>query len=511
MLSNNRIFLLLYFIFLPLAFYFYGHHLDSADIIQYFSLSEKYQRLSFYEAASAFWSPLLSWLLIPFRLIVDDNLLSFKILQSLVILGAYLQLISLSARLTGNFILRFYFLLFSLLVLFDYGFLCASPDLLYLFFLLCLLNLALKKEWKTMTALHFGALGALLYFSKSFGFVFFIALLFSLLLFRKKFAHIPARLLPVCAGVFLLLCAPWIAVISNKSGRLLFSGASEYNFRILSPQVNPNVFAEIKHPISEPHLQRPAGQYAVSAWEDPLSMPVPGASFSPAHHAKLAVRNVFSLAFYYFKLNHGSLLLLLLLLVLFVARSAPAEVMRAAFAPLLFCAITTSLYCFILTQQRYLIINEIMILLLIAMLLERVQAPVRKKSAAACFVISGVFAFFTFKKDFSSGFCTDWKKDEIVQRMSKEVKFIHAVSDKQDGDEGYALNTILCSFSGMKNYGMISLEDFDQYRNGVNKMDIKYLVVKGHNTIKREHYPFCTFLTYSPALGYSLYELKPER
>jgi hypothetical protein len=507
MFTNQRLFLLPYFVLLPIAFYLFGFHIDSADFIQYTSLSEAYAHLPVTQAANNFWSPLLSWLLIPFNFFLNDHLLSFKILQSILILLSYLQLIRLSSHYLGNFKIRFYFLFFSLLVLFDYGFLSGSPDLLYLTLLLFILTILHNENLRIKDFVVLGILGALLYYAKNFGFVFFSVLCVFMLLSRKKSAIAKPGMIFISLGIFLALCAPWICFISANTGYFLISGASEYNFRILGPQMNPDMFGDIMHPISFPHLQAPPNEFAVSAWQQPLGMRVPVRDFNFAYHFKLVARNYISVGYYYLSLNNGLLLGLLALFSFFRFKNNPVKIFTRAFLPLAFALITTVLYCFILTQQRYLIINEIVLLLLIGLLLENSPTNWKNKLLIFAFLSSSFFAFKTFKRDFDPAGAVNWKKNELVNYLRESDETKRLVSELKDGADGYTLACILGSFSNAQNYGMIKMQDFGKINSELKKHQVTYLLASGNNTIKSKDKPLCTFLAYSPELNYSLYRI----
>ena len=57
----------------------YKYHINT-DVPTYIAIAEKYATGNFHDAVNSFWSPLISWLMIPFILFGIDPLVAFKII-----------------------------------------------------------------------------------------------------------------------------------------------------------------------------------------------------------------------------------------------------------------------------------------------------------------------------------------------------------------------------------------------------------------------------------------------
>ena len=141
-----------------------------------------------------------------------------------------------------------------------------TPDLLFIGLVLYILNLlpgslyASAKRKQVLLAFA----GTLLFFTKSFGFPFFIVLtLFSALITGKKLSGIQRPLMTI--GVFLLMCLPWIVAISFQYGHPTISEAAAFN---MNSEVAPLPGKAVSLPILSGGLNAP-GENSLSAWETP--------------------------------------------------------------------------------------------------------------------------------------------------------------------------------------------------------------------------------------------------
>ena len=184
----EKIYLLFFLVGLLVVFYFTKNYVDSADLIQYLAISRTYSTLDAYAALNDFWSPMISWLIIPVTLFTDDELFSFKLLQSIFAFLAFVFLVRWSNLLSFSALIKSFFLFACGLFFLSCAFFNGSPDLLYLvlvFVLFFIFERSIKKG--KMLIIPISSAGALLYFTKGFGFVFFVVLvLLFFILFRRK-------------------------------------------------------------------------------------------------------------------------------------------------------------------------------------------------------------------------------------------------------------------------------------------------------------------------------------
>src|SRR5436190_23908726 len=84
---KSNFLLIIYLISAVLLYPFLKYYIDSADTLQYITIAKNYSAGNFTDAVNSFWSPLITWLLVPFVLLGTEPVFAFKILQ--IIIGAF--------------------------------------------------------------------------------------------------------------------------------------------------------------------------------------------------------------------------------------------------------------------------------------------------------------------------------------------------------------------------------------------------------------------------------------
>ena len=515
---ENKINILFYFFASGFIFYLTRNYVDSADLIQYLSLAEQYQKLSLFEVANDFWSPLLSWLIIPLNYFIKNNLFAFKALQWILVNIGYLMLVYQCKKFTFSNAEKI-LIHFSIGVLFlSYGVCNGSPDLLYLDILVFILLLVQIKEQSWLTVALIGTGGGFLYLTKSFGIVFFALFILADFVFLKEKTWLNFKRFFVILFFFGLVSCTWILFLSKKNQEFTYSGAAVYNFSIMNPKINPNVFGEIKHPIDTLHFKSPPNHISTSAWQEPNKFGLP--HWSPKnyikHYLKVIFKNIISLAYYYF--NSILFLSVSILLMLSTYRkrnnsttiSSP-QILKKVVNQLFFSEshlmiavkITTFLYLLILTQKRYLWINEVYLLTLILGTLEHLNTRIKQVFLLALFLMTLFSSTHELSPVFTSKLNTNWKTDPIVSALKKDNYSKKIVSDIQLGPEGYTVSCAISFESDIQNFGVCDPSQ-------LQKLDFKgYFISEGNSAINPAVHPFLTFMCYSPELNCSLYMVNP--
>lgn|GEM_PF-1237875 len=256
------------------------------DGVAYLSIAHDYARGYFHAALNAYWGPLLSWLLAPFWLIHRDPLVGEKLLDlvagGITITMTYLLLrrwrLSRSVQFT---------VLATLVPIVWYWTLPApvTPDGLVVAVFavyLWLLTKNFQRPW--LRALLLGIVIAIGFFTKAFMLPFFVV---HLLAYNAWHWHTESKdwrpfvaSVGISFGVAIVLIAPWAAALSSKYHAFTLSTAGSFNLRILDPQ-------QPGQPVSYRGLLPLPNTSALSAWEDPSSIPTPDwspiSSFSHLH------------------------------------------------------------------------------------------------------------------------------------------------------------------------------------------------------------------------------------
>jgi hypothetical protein len=270
-----------------IIFRWYNHQLNP-DATSYFTIAQKYAHFDFRHAVNGYWGPLLSWMLVPAVWLHLSLILAAKCLIALMAIAVmtivYWFLLSRKADKTLA-ILGSVLIGINLLGSIAWP---ISPDLLLAMFITIFAVLMITFVGRPHARLAgvIGAVGALMYFSKGFGFYLFLAIAggFALWQYRveKKFRPVVVRYLPM-AVVFMVLVVPYIAVISAKYGHLTISTVGSFDRNMFGP-----VAKGVDYPMQSQGPLAPPNDTAISVWEDPtlLTPLVPGSGWSPLKNRK---------------------------------------------------------------------------------------------------------------------------------------------------------------------------------------------------------------------------------
>lgn len=241
----------------------------TTDTPSYVSIAAKYSEGRIQEAVNWMWSPLISWLLVPFlRLGIEP-------LDAIKVLGLATGAVGLLAFRRIFRDLGFPETVQGLLALalapmfYAFGLTNPNPDLLVAVILIVYMQRVLARDFgaRRRDGVACGLLGALAYFAKAYAFPFFAVHFPLVSLWRHAGETDPRRRrdirLSLLLGLltFLSVCSPWIAALSAKYDRLTISAAGMYNFRLVHQSPTADFL--------EKGFAPPPDARALSAWEDP--------------------------------------------------------------------------------------------------------------------------------------------------------------------------------------------------------------------------------------------------
>ena len=249
----------------------YFKYVINADAVSYISIAQKYSNGDYLNAINGYWSPLWSWLLVPFILFGIEPLSAAHILSLMIGLLVIVQVNSLIDKVGISPLFKkiiLYLIGFNVL---DYALAVLTPDLLFVLFSLACLNALLDPSYlqNKYSGVKLGWMGAGIYLAKSFGFPFFISIFFitNLVFYLrddiKKTKRIVRGNFVLGMIVFSMLSLCWVCLISNKYQRVTISTAGSYNhfsgWDIRSNEDNRTAGS----------LTAPPNNTAISSWEDP--------------------------------------------------------------------------------------------------------------------------------------------------------------------------------------------------------------------------------------------------
>lgn len=261
--------------------YAYRYIVYMDDAISYLDIAENYLRGNFNAAISSYWSPLYSWLIALFFLVLRPEqgseivvLKAINFISFLFVILAFESLLngviswyaedessasegSGKLKISSQFIEVSAYLVF-IFVSFSIGAVWKdTPDLLMCGFLYAASSLTLtiwrgkKKRW---TGFLLGSALALGYLCKAV--MFPIALVYLFLVIIAPCERKPkAKILSAVAAAFLLLAAPYIATISYKNHRLMFSNTMQYNYALWVLRSAPFLHALLNRPADDKPIE----------------------------------------------------------------------------------------------------------------------------------------------------------------------------------------------------------------------------------------------------------------
>ncbi len=239
----------------------YYQYQINPDGIQYIGIAKGYMTGAFYKVISAYYGPLLSWLMIPFLFFAKtpvSTLYSTKLLSLTLGFFTIIGLRQLSYRFKMEEVVRTVVLFTAIPVVLYFALSVITPDLLMVCVLVYYLAVIFDPDYpsKLSHGVICGLLGVLAYLTKSYGFTFFIAsflVLNVLHYFRNSPKEMRKKVLKnLILGftVFLAISGIWIGLISGKEGKLTFGTSGTFNHALVGPQSQG--FPQYSQGISKP-------------------------------------------------------------------------------------------------------------------------------------------------------------------------------------------------------------------------------------------------------------------
>ena len=271
--------LLILFAILILAIFSFNNyqHQINPDGIAYISIAKFYLNGNFDIAINGYWSPLFSILLIPFLLLRIPDIVATKILSVILCFLIVLMIRRILIILKVSKLLLFIVCIASCPLFLFYGFSVITPDLLVVLVMLCYLKsiIIFFSKPTLSSAKWVGLFGGIGYLAKSYIFpFFFLNLLVIGILFYVKFRKDlnNKQMLKLLAAVItsmLIICVPWILLISTKYNILTISTSGAYNWGLINPQ-NMGI-----HYMQYTNFVMPVDSRFPNAWVDPSYMNMP--------------------------------------------------------------------------------------------------------------------------------------------------------------------------------------------------------------------------------------------
>lgn len=366
------------------------------DGVSYINVAKKYLSGNFQLAINGYWSPLFSWLLIPFLALKVDGLLATKLLS--IITGVFL-LLGVNRLLVNQKIRDIWrawalFTIIPLLLMFTFT--VVTPDLLLCVMLINYLNSLLDKNFVKYKdqAITVGWFGALAYLAKSYALIFFLVhFSFSVALFYRRYKLITKKrfiLSQWLIGIFIfvLISGTWTILISKKYHHLTFSTAAKFNQQKTAKEVDPN-------PNNITGLIEPADKFSTSYWDDPSNIQLTTQTNKISvenitYRLKLIFQNIIKTIVFY---NYLSIFTIAIILISIFIYSRKIYIRKHII--LLMLLLYPIWYWPILIEERYLWTVFVLVIVLSAGLLDYWQS--HNKLSKLVIFITAFIVFISFQ------------------------------------------------------------------------------------------------------------------
>jgi hypothetical protein len=248
------------------------------DELSFVTIAERYAQGLWASAPNAFWPPLLSWLE---ALALRTGLpmeVAVKSLSLLIGVLAYVALQRLFAAIGVQRVMRSWFSLAAVPLLFYCAVFASGADLLLAALLTLYFSLVLRPVPDGQRALRWGiacgVLGALLYFCKGYALYFFVAhfAFVTVVNLRTSTTSRERRTVvtgaAVAMGTVAFLVAGWVGALHHKYGITTLGVIGPYNFMMRNPDL-PGSADEPVPPLTYVGLVEPPATTTISVWEEP--------------------------------------------------------------------------------------------------------------------------------------------------------------------------------------------------------------------------------------------------
>ncbi len=249
----------------------YAHHMTT-DTPSYISIARHYAEGRLHDAVNWVWSPLLSWLLVPFLYLGVDPIAALHLLALAAGIAGLIGCEGIFRELVIEEPARTIMLLSLVPVIHAFSIVNPNPDFLVAVVLLFYVRFAIARDYarRPRDGAFCGLLGALAYFAKAYAFPFFV-LHFSLVSACRYYGERDSirrtnvrRSFFLGLAAFLLVSSVWIGILYVKYDRLTIGAVGAYNLRLVHDGSGLSYLSG--------GLAEPPAPSALSAWEDPAQL-----------------------------------------------------------------------------------------------------------------------------------------------------------------------------------------------------------------------------------------------
>ncbi len=465
-------------------------YIINSDGISYISITQNYLNGNFADAINGYWSPFLSWLLIPFLSLGSTPLYmlySTKVLSLIIgfftIMGIRLLTYRFEMEKSAETII-----LFSVIpVVLFFSFNLITPDLLVTCILVYYLYFIFSPEYsnKLLNGFLCGLLGSLAYLSKSYALYFFLAhfILFNLIYYFKALNSEKKKniLKNLFLGliVFFIISGVWIGSISAKYGEVTIGTTGSYNQALVSPQLHG------QQPMYYQGLLKPSNRNAISIWEDPSYLKMePWSPFESVDYFKyqinLILENIISILDIIESFSIFSVLIIIGS-ILFIIKSPNVSTSENKMAHLIITIVLYAAgYSLILVEPRYLWFIYILLILMGGYLLSlSFKNHWFNSSMKKMLLVLLVFSFIIAPLN---SLITEYNTEENIYQIGETLKTNYNVHGNIASNDQWELTIYLVYYTESKYYGQTKENmNYTNLKKELNDNNIDYYIVWGNS------------------------------
>lgn len=478
--ANNRVlvWLLVIYTVCGIALLIPFRYQISPDGISYITIAQNYLHGRFHEAINGYWSSLLSWLLLPFLALGVSSLIAAKVINigagEVVIIASWILLHNFTSRQ----LIRVYVTACITVLTLSWAFVgsVVSPDLLLAACLVSYFAVIFSGRYPTTKlVIASGLLGGVGYLTKVYALPFFIVFhtIFHVYRYRwqsSKERKAWLRSLGLSGIVFLVVCVPWMLIISAKYHHLTFGTSSSFNIATVGPHTQGP-------PMLDQGFFAPSSSHAVSSWDDPSLFkvqpwhvrlfPHPENVHFVTHLVTTNLRGLWQVLLSFWSL---SVLVIVLAAVFLLSAKTRGRLILPCFVAMV---IFVSGYGLTVYLDRYLWALYVIIFMFLAAILEWLSPKVSQLQFAAILVVLlPTFAFLPIKNIYDGR-----NVDKEFYTYSQSLKASHLEHARVATDAAWLQSEYLCYYLQCSFYGIPGKLDDVHTRAQLTAFDVRYILL----------------------------------
>ncbi|MEO8762972.1 MAG: hypothetical protein ABI416_01735 [Ginsengibacter sp.] len=396
----KHIYLIISFLLYAVCFFIlfpYNRFNIDSDGIAYIQEARQYAWGNYFTALNGCWSPLLSWMLIPFIKAGCDPVVCCKYINGFIGACSLFSFYALSQKFYIKQWLKPVIPLAFAIFTLSSAFKLLGPDGLQTFLLSLYLNLIFSRRfiYSRPKLLLCGLLGALCYYAKSYNFFFFIIHI-SIVIFllcrkarRENFFKFYLSKITMVFIAFVIFSAPYIILLTNKYQQFTISSATS---------ITVNKSLEPFFTDGRKLVVAPANPQALAIADDPTYFqqhyitPFTSANYF-FKQVKITIWNIFDYTRLLNEISIFAITILLAFSIYLYHRSGmnwqPNEVFL-----LITAILYPSGYLLIALEWRYIWLIPVVLLLMAAILVSKISIPPQQKNLWRFVTVIAIFSFF---------------------------------------------------------------------------------------------------------------------